>query len=198
MIRQALDEVRVLLGSENALIATLPADALLARIDQAPSDPTAEFRLCLPRLLELLVSNDLGSVDPWEVSRRLPEHDWLKWAPPLRAGVATVFDQWWATVLSAHPNDPPVDDVMATLVALELPLTRWLQPLLRSLDGPAARHLADIVTGRLSGGGWSEHEDERQQILAWCRTEPVVMGLTVVGGVHLPEGSLGDLLDLLL
>ena len=198
-IGEALDEIRTLVDSRNALLDLLDADAILARVDQAASaDAVVEFVNSLPRLLELLVTDDLGAVRPWEITRRFPGQGWLEWSPLLRAAVATVFDQWWLTVLSAHPSRPPVGDVLATLVALELPLSRWLHPLLHSLDGPGARHLLDIVMGELEGDGWEEHDDERQQILAWCRTEPVVMGVTLVGAVHLDEGRFGDLLDALL
>lgn len=197
-IGQALDEVRNLVECEDVLRDVLPADALLARVDQASGDNAAELEHALPRLLELLVTNDLGSVPAWEITARLASQLQSGWSPRLRAAVLDVFDQWWSTILSAHPSRPEVGHALATLAALELPLSRWLQPLLHSLDGPAARHLADIVDGQLTSDGWSEHEDERQQILAWCRTDPVVMGLTLVGAVHLDEGHLGDLLDELL
>jgi hypothetical protein len=77
-------------------------------------------------------------------------------------------------------------------------MVRWLAPWLDDLDGPAARHLATVVITQLPEAEWAAHQDERAQILAWCRSEPVVIGLTVVGGVHLDDGQLSDALDRML
>jgi len=61
-----------------------------------------------------------------------------------------------------------------------------------------ARHLAEVIVSRLPEAEWEGSEDQRSQILGWSRTEPVIIGLTVVGGVHLDDGQLSDALDLML
>ena len=56
----------------------------------------------------------------------------------------------------------------------------------------------ETVDTQLPEAEWKSFGDERSQILSWCRSEPVVIGLTVVGGVHLDEGQLGAALDRML
>ena len=77
-------------------------------------------------------------------------------------------------------------------------MVRWLGPWLDALDGPAARHLARFVIDGPTDPGWEASEDHAGQVLAWARTEPVLFGLTLVGGVHLDDGMLGEALDVLL
>ncbi len=54
------------------------------------------------------------------------------------------------------------------------------------------------MLGGLAHPVWDGHDDQRRQVAAWTQTEPVVMGLTIVGGIHLDDGVLGRVLEVLL
>lgn len=195
----ALEQLTEQVGQHDGLLPTLPADATMARFDAAVSIGDAvETHQSLARLLELLVSGDLGHIEPAAVVDCLETAGWNAWPQRRQDAVVQVFDAWWATVLAQHPHQPSAELVLATLCRVDRPLVRWLQPLLEQLDGPAALHLSELVLEQLPHPSWQDLADERQQVLNWCRSEPVVMGLTVVGGVHLPPGVLGRALDLLL
>lgn len=190
-LSHALDASRRVFGGQDGLLPTLAADAVLARAadDLIP---------CVPRLLELTVTGQLGDVASWTLPDLLVAHNWTAWPREQCGSIENVLDTWWATVLSMYPAVPAADEVLGSLVHLQLPMVRWLQPMLEALDGPAACHLADLIQESDPSPAWNGYDDERRQLLAWCRTEPVVMGLTVVGGVYLADGQLGELLDVLL
>lgn len=195
----ALEQLTDLVGQHDGLLPTLPADAVMARFNAALADGDGvEVRQSMVRLLELMVTDELGALEPTEVADSLRDAGWTRWPSDEQAAIAHVLDDWWSTVLAQHPHEPPAEIVLATLCRLDFPLVRWLQPLLEQLDGPAAVHLSEIVLQQLPHHSWNDRPDERSQILNWCRSEPVVMGLTVVGGVHLAPGVLGEALDLLL
>lgn len=195
----ALEELTDLVGQHDGLLPTLPADAVMARFNAAVVDEDeVETRQSLVRLLQLMVSDDLGALESVDVADCLDSARWMQWSSDEQAAVIRVFDAWWSTVLAQHPHEPPAEIVLATLCRLNFPIVRWLHPLLEQLDGPAAVHLSEMVLQQLPHPSWNDRPDERNQILNWCRSEPVVMGLTVVGGVHLAPGVLGEALDLLL
>ncbi len=191
-IRLAIDRAMVVFGGGQGLMPELAADAVLARAR------SGEIQAAVPRLLELMTDDQLGDVEPWTIARLFEDQSWRQWSDEQRECVEAVLDAWWSTLLVLYPFEPGVDDVLATLAVFGLPLVRWLLPLLESLDGSGTLHVRDIVLGGLPGPGWREHQAARLEILGWCRSEPVVMGLAVVGGVHLAPGELGLLLDELL
>jgi hypothetical protein len=157
-----------------------------------------ELERCTPRLMELMVKGAPVGPAPWRVLAVLAAGGWPTWNTGRRRAFTHLLDVWWATALEIHPFSPEVDEFLAALAQLDEPLVRWLQPLLESLDGAGAEHLADLVMSGLRSPGWEQVPDRRSQVLGWCRTEPVVIGLTLVGGVHLAEGRLGNALDVML
>jgi hypothetical protein len=77
-------------------------------------------------------------------------------------------------------------------------LDRWLA----ELDGPGAVHLAELLrdgldpdTHRLVHPGWEGIEDLAGRVVAWARSEAVILGLTLLGGTHLDRTLLSDALD---
>lgn len=195
----ALEQLIDLVGQHDGLLPTLPADAVMARFNAALSGgDNVETAQSLVRLLELMVADELGEFEAVDVADCLENAGWTQWPSDEQAAVLRVFDAWWSTVLAQHPHEPSAELVLATLCRLDFPMVRWLQPLLEQLDGPAAIHLSEMVLQQLPHHSWNDRPDQRSQILSWCSSEPVVMGLTVVGGVHLAPGVLGEALDLLL
>lgn len=192
LIAASLDRLWREFAPPDSLLPQLAFDAVLVRADDG------EFLECLPRLLELVT---LPGADPElavAVFDRLESHEWTSWPDERRRPVEELLDRWWATHLALEPGDPAIHGVLAALVRLDQPVSRWLQPWLEDLDGPGARHLALLVRDQLTSARWNEVPDRRGQVLAWTRSEPVVMGLTLVGGVHLDPGQLGDALDRML
>lgn len=196
-IAESLQRLWLEMSPARSLLPDLAFDAVLARADHG------ELRACLPRLLELVtlpgadpelamaVFDRIGSLS----ASALPAS---VWSTRDRTMILDLCDLWWETELALEPGEPAVHDVLSALVRLDVPVVRWLEPWLRNFDGPGARHLIRLVADGLHSARWHDVPDRRQQVLSWTRTEPVVIGLTLVGGVHLEPGELGDALDRML
>jgi hypothetical protein len=187
-----LDRLWDVLGDRESLFPQLPDDAALARAR------SGELVEAIPRLLELAIGDGLQRVPVTVPFDLLREADWTTWSAARREAIEDVVDTWWTSTRTAIEPELSPGLVLACLCRLGVPQIRWLGPWLEDLDGPAARHLANVVTGQLPEPEWEGFDDQRSQILAWCRTEPVIIGLTVIGGVHLDEGQLSEALDLML
>lgn len=187
-----VDRLWDVLGDRQSLFPNLPDDAVLAR---ARSGELAE---AMPRLLELAIGGGFERVAVTVPFDMLREADWTTWPAEQRCALEDVMDTWWSWTRTAIDPEARPGLVLACLCRLGVPQIRWLGPLLDDLDGPAAQHLVDVVMGQLPEPEWEGFDDQRSQILAWCRTEPVIIGLTVVGGVHLEAGQLSEALDLML
>ncbi len=192
MIAASLARLWADLAPVDSLLPDLAFDAVLARADHG------EFVECLPRLLEVMTLPGADPETAIAVFDRLESAGWTEWPDRRRRPIEKLLDQWWATELALEPGEPPVHDVLAALVRLDQPVGRWLQPWLEDLDGPGARHFVALVNDQLSSERWAEFPDRREQVLAWTRSEPAIMGLTLVGGVHLDSGQLGQALDRML
>ena len=188
----ALDRVWDELGDRDSLFPELPDDAALARA------ASGEVMAAMPRLLELAISGAAPRMAVTEPFDLLRDAGWSSWSVAQRSVIVDLADIWWEWTRSSIDPTPPPGIVLACLSRLGLPMVRWLKPWIDDLDGPAAGHLAEVVISQLPEPEWAGVDDERRQILSWCRSEPVVIGLTVVGGVHLEEGQLAAALDLML
>lgn len=184
------------MADDYGLLPDLDLDALLARADRG------ELEAATPRLVELVVGHGLPVGDAAAIVARFGAHPWT---PEHRVALGEALDAWWWETLlrpvGEHPEPWRPETVLGVLVGFGAPLVRWLHPWLDQLDGPGAPHLATLVVGGpdgLSGPAWAGKEDEARQVLGWTRTEPVVNGLTLVGGVHLDDGVLGAVLDRLI
>ena len=188
----SVDRLWSVLGDRESLFPELPDDAALARAR------AGELVEAMPRLLELAIGGGLERVVITEPFDMLREADWTTWSVDRRVAIENVVDTWWTWTRTAIESDHSPGLVLACLCRLGVPQIRWLGAWLEDLDGPAAGHLAEVVIGQLPEPEWEGFDDERSRILGWCRTEPVIIGLTVVGGVHLEEGQLSAALDLML
>ncbi len=194
-VEEALTHAWDVLGDRQSLLPDLDIDAVVARAD------AGELEMATPRLLELAVHGRIGRESLHGLIGRV--QPLLVERGPGREAVIDVLDAWWAQTIALDPvDDDPASmrarTVLGALAHLDEPLVRWFEPWLIDLDGPQARHLADLVTDGLSGSAWDEVPDKRQQVLGWAASEPVVFGLTLVGGMHLADGELSDVLDRLL
>jgi hypothetical protein len=190
----AVERLWAIMADDYGLLPDLAADAALARADGG------ELVAATPRLVELAVGERATPADAAAIVQRLGAHPWL---PQQRRGVEDALDGWWVETLEREPGThrPGYEPgaVLGMLVGYGAPMVRWLDPWLHQLDGPGARHLADLVlAGGPSGPTWTGHEDQALQVMGWARTETVINGLALVGGTHLPDGVLSDALDRLL
>ncbi len=147
----------------------------------------------LDRVTPLLLGALLDGTLPDEASSGLLG----RWHPDVAGRSAELVEfaeRWWAEALWG-PEDQPAHPVLAEIVHLGEPMARWLQPWLDDLDGEPAVHLATAVLADWEAPGFAGLPDLREQCRSWAATEPVVFGLTLVGGVHLDGGVLGDVLD---
>jgi len=144
--------------------------------------------------------------DAAAVVDRLGSHPWSGSGPASeRAVVTEALDAWWLETLKRQPDEQdehyPTEVVLGVLVGFGAPMIRWLGPWLDELDGPGARHLATVILGGsdgLAGPAWAGKGDEAGQVLGWTRTETVINGLALIGGVHLDDGVLDQVLDRLI
>lgn len=188
----AVERVWDELGDRNSLFPSLADDAAMARAH------AGEAKQAIPRLLELAVADQLAHMSIVEPFGLLAEVDWRRWPDSERRSVEALLDTWWTWTRMAIDPEVSPGRVLACLCRTDIPQIRWLGPWLDDLDGPPAQHLAEVIIGQLPEPEWEGQEDQRSQILGWTRTEPVVIGLTIVGGVHLDEGKLSAALDLML
>ncbi len=198
-LRIAIDSVWEHFGDRSSLLGELPADAVLAR---SRSD---ERRAAAPRILELLTSpQPLNALDVRTGRELMAEIVLLLDEPELtadeRSALMAVLDRWWAQTLMFDAIDDGLtaSQTLALLAMIDAPLVRWLEPWLTDLDGAPARHLVALVQHGLDGEEWHDQPDLAGQVRGWTRSEPVIMGITLVGGVHLDEGDLSAILDELL
>lgn len=191
-LAEAIDHVWDVLGGRSTLFPSLPDDAVMARAR------SGEAKEALPRLLELAISDGLEHLSITEPFDLLAASDWTAWPGADRRAIERLLDTWWTWTRTAIDPTIAPGRVLACLCRVGVPQVRWLGPWLDDLDGPAAQHLAEVITQQLPQLEWEGFEDERAQILGWTRTEPVIIGLTVVGGVHIEEGQLSAALDLML
>lgn len=185
----AMDGLGSVFPTPTGLLGELPADAVFARA------ATGELVPALPRLLELLARNQLGDRHAFEAFDLLAAGAWQTWDPARIAAISRFADAWWTTALADHPGDVRAADRLGELCHLGLPMVRWLSVWMDHFDGPGALHLADLVLDGSDHPAWEGHDDRFRQVVAWTQSEPVVMGLTMVGGVHLGRERLGMVLD---
>ncbi len=193
---RAVERLWATMADDYGLFPDLALDAALARADRGELEPAT------PRLVELTVGHELAVAEAAGVVTRLGRHPW---DGPRRAAVCEVLDAWWLETLLRGQDEQddryPTEVVLGVVVGFDAPMVRWLGPWLDQLDGPGAVHLARVVLGGpdgLAGPAWTDKSDQARQVLAWARTETVVNGLTLVGGVHLDDEVLDQVLDRLI
>lgn len=192
-LQAAIDALWSTMAEEYGLLPDLAFDAVVARADRG------EWSEASPRLLQLLIEQELSIPDAVTVVDRSRINAEVG---PTRPLVEEVFDAWWQQTLMIEPGQHDEgygpDVVLGILVGYGAPMVRWFEPWLIELDGPGAAHLAKIVLDGLDGPAWHGKADQAGQVLGWARTETVVHGLALIGGTHLDDEVLSDVLDRLI
>ena len=182
------------------LLPDLPGDAVLSRARRG------EMTLAIPRLLELAVSGRLTVAEAAGATTLIGEH-LAKSADDARLArrVEEVLDAWWLETLmrdpGTHVDGFEPEAVLGIVAGYDAPMVRWFEPWLEQLDGPGAAHLGAIVVAGPAGltpEAWVGCEDQASQLFAWSRSETVVNGIALIGGVHLDDGMLDQVLERLI
>jgi hypothetical protein len=189
-----------------SLVPALAPDALVSWIDAAADRGDDEaVRAAVPRLLQLAVADQLDPIPTWEALGHLDRAGWRDWPLAQRAAVEEVLDGWWRATLIGHPSRPDAHEVLVAQAVVRRQVRPLLDLWLAELDGSGAIHLAEVVrddldpgAGELVHAGWAGLEDLSAQVVAWARSEAVIVGLTLVGGPHLDRELLSDALDQLI
>ncbi len=193
---EARDRLWAEMAEDYGLFPELAPDAALARAD---TDDAGAMAVAAPRLISLVTDQEATVEEAAIMVERLGE---TSWSDRQRLLVAEALDAWWHQTLMTPPGEQPApwttDTVLGVLVGFGAPMVRWLEPWLAQLDGHGAAHLATVVLNGLDGPAWTGKTDQAGQVLAWARTETVVNGLTLIGGVHLDDDVLSDVLDALI
>ncbi len=188
-LSDAIDRLCDVFPIPSGLLRDLPADAVFARA------ATGELRESLARLLELVALDELGDRHAFEAFDLLAAERWQEMGSAEVGAISRFADAWWVSSLADHPGPPRPADRLGELCHLELPMVRWLSVWLDEFDGPAADHLADFVLEGSDHPAWQGYDDQYGQVVAWTQSEPVVMGVTLVGGIHLGPERLRAVLD---
>lgn len=185
-------------GEDYGLLPELSLDAVMARAERG------EVVAAAPRLLELVVSETEAIDDAAAVIAFLGDGEWTA---TQRGAIEETLDAWWLEALMTEPTDHRAPytaaAVLGILVGYGAPMVRWLEAWLAELDGPGAQHLASMVIEGIGSSAWqhpawADKIDEAAQVLAWAKTETVLHGVVMIGGTHLQDGVLGELLDRLI
>lgn len=190
-LRAALDRLWATAAVDYGLIPELELETVLARARTGDGD---EVSVCLPRLVDALVDGELSPVTAIDVIELLDDH--------IGSGAAKLLDAWWADVLERSPGEHrsglSPEPVLGLLAHTRAPMVRWLHPWLEALDGPPAVHLAAAIVDGFPSPTWAGRSDERQQVMAWTRSETVINGLALIGATHVDNATMSRVLDILI
>ncbi|MFC3980057.1 hypothetical protein [Streptosporangium jomthongense] len=105
-----------------------------------------EFKHFLPRLLELLVMEELNGFLYADITMMRIGNAWKSWRRPEREAIVAVCDAWWRHTLNHYPRGV---DVMMMIEALADDLGLDLAPYLAEWESnsteAAARHMAWLM-----------------------------------------------------
>ncbi len=188
-VQNALAALKAEFQGESVLMATLPADAVLARASAGELDE------CIPRLLELASLGELADRHAFEIFDLLTADHWQEWDMPAVQAISRWADAWWRTVLVDFPGEQRAGDRLGELAHLNLTMVRWLGAWLEELDGPGAQHLADFIINGSSHPAWAGFEDQHQQAVAWTQSETLINGITMIAGTYFEPGQMAEILE---
>lgn len=181
------------MAEDYGLFPHLETDAVLARADDGG------LTQAVPRLLDLLTAGQVSVADGATIASMIGSYPW---AVEQRILIEETFAAWWLETLMRSPGEHTEpftpDAVLGILVGYDPSMIRWFEPWLFELDGPGAAHLATMVLDGLDGPAWVGKDDEASQVLGWARTETVINGIALIGGTHLDDDVLSDVLDRLI
>lgn len=135
------------------------------------------YRKITPRVMALLVRDELH-VDADLIAQRLVDAGcWESWADDERDAMLTVCEAWWPDALASYPSRPQADELLAFLAMTPVPFAHWLDVWNSQPSGPADQHAVDICrrwAAELPAGvklGWSRTADVTVDLAPWILNE---------------------------
>ena len=118
--------------------------AVAAEVPDHWGDFAGLYRKLTPRIMALLVYDELH-VDEELIAERIAEAGcWQSWADVERDAMLDVCRAWWDATLSAYPRRPQAHEVLSFLVTTPVPLTQWFDVLNSQPPGPADMHALEL------------------------------------------------------
>jgi hypothetical protein len=128
-------------------VGRVPADLIPAVAAEVPDhwdDFANLYRKLTPRIMALLVYDELH-VDEELIAHRIAEAGcWQSWADAERDAMLDVCRAWWEETLSSHPRRPEAHVVLSFLVTTPVPLTQWFEVWNAQPPGPADLHALEL------------------------------------------------------
>ncbi|MFI7059365.1 hypothetical protein ACIBL3_00100 [Kribbella sp. NPDC050124] len=169
-------------GEEDAVALSGPVggipEELVARAAFEGPDHWDDFanvyRKLTPRLMALMVYDELHLDEELVASRLVTAGCWSTWAESERTAMLAVCNLWWEATLASYPRTPEALKVLSFLATTPVPFTHWLEVWNAQPAGAADLHAADLClwwAGDLLGGdlmvGWSGTIDITTDVKRW-------------------------------
>lgn len=128
-------------------VGGVPADLIPSVAAEVPDhwgDFANLYRKLTPRIMALLVYDELH-VDEELIAHRIAEAGcWRDWAEVERDAMLDVCRAWWDATLSSYPRRPAAHVVLSFLVTTPVPLTEWFDVWNAQPPGPADLHALEL------------------------------------------------------
>ncbi|MET9274215.1 hypothetical protein [Kribbella sp. NPDC003557] len=173
-------------AEEDAVLLAGPVDAiprdLLSRAAFEGPDHWGDYvnlyRKLTPRIMALLVHDELHVHDELIASHLVEAGCWTTWADDERDAVLAVCRAWWSDTLASYPRTLDASVVLSFLATTSVPLTQWLDVWNAQPPGPADLHAQELfrwwwdelLNGELTVG-WSGTIDITADIKRWVLTD---------------------------
>lgn len=184
------------LADDYGLIPEIEFRTVLARARTGDANTVTQ---CVPRLVSALIDGKPSPVEAIEIVELVARSPW---SVEDRLCLMEVLDAWWFDVLHRRPDEHlpryGPGDVLGLLAHADAPMVRWLHPWLDEIDGLPATHLARLIVDGFPAPTWAGRSDEREQVMAWTRTETVINGLALIGTSHIDDDIMSRVLDILI
>jgi hypothetical protein len=164
-----------------------------------------DFRHFLPRIFELIATDDQFPVEPEIVLGKLAYGEWSHWPAKQRSAIETFLQAWWSDLLSEYParvSTLNADDALCSLGNALEDLQSYLDGWREDADLAPRRHLAWFVRhnylsmakkmqGRLRNAFWRGRDQQREQVERWLR-EADLHGLLATAVQGVSDSSVQD------
>ncbi|WP_405064492.1 hypothetical protein OG474_23325 [Kribbella sp. NBC_01505] len=158
-------------------LGRIPADLIAPVAAEVPDhwgDFTGLYRKLTPRIMALLVYDELH-VDEELIAARIAEAGcWETWPDVERDAMLDVCRAWWAETLGTHPRRPQAHEVLSFLATAPVPLTHWFEVWNAQPPGPADLHALELcqwwapeLIGTNLTLGWSSTIDVTTDVKRW-------------------------------
>lgn len=135
-----------------------------------------DFNYLLPRILEILVTEQHWWPDPEVVGRAIHDSDYEHWPAARRHAVEHYFESGFAAILNSEIDFIDAESWLCMLGHVGVDLRPFLDGML-AFPSQVAELFASLnqalSRGRALGGFWEPIPDSAQVVVEWIHSEPV-------------------------